>query len=60
MFFLAEKLEIDDEEFMDALETAKYHDTGRINEKADKRHGLRGAELMSRMNISVSQEKLKI
>ena len=59
-FFLAEKLEIDDEEFMDVLETAKYHDIGRINEKADKRHGLRGAELMSRMNISVSQEKLKI
>lgn len=40
-FFLAEKLEIDDEEFMDVLETAKYHDIGRINEEADKRHGLR-------------------
>lgn len=59
-FFLAEKLEIDDEEFKDVLETAKYHDIGRINEEADKRHGLRGAELMNRMNMSVSQEKLKI
>lgn len=59
-FFLAEKLGIDEEEFKDVLETAKYHDIGRINEETDKRHGQRGAELMGRMDISVSQEKLKI
>ena len=59
-FFLAEKLGIDDEEFRDVLETAKYHDIGRINDKADRQHGPRGAELMSRMDFPAGREKLKV
>lgn len=58
-FFLSEKLGISDKEFIDLLEIAKYHDIGRINDKADKGHGLRGAILIEQMNLPYGKEKLK-
>ena len=59
-FYIANALALDDRMITLAIYASLYHDTGRVDDEEDAKHGLRSANRLDEIGLNLPKEDLKI